>query len=63
MYFHEQKALYFGSNFTEVYKGPIDNKSVLVQVMAWHRTGDKPLPEAMLAEFTDAYMRYQGKMS
>ena len=29
-------------------KGPIDNKPVLVQVMAWHRTGDKPLPELML---------------
>ena len=24
-------------------KDPIDNKSVMVQVMAWHRTGDKPL--------------------
>ena len=37
-------------------KGPIDNKLALVQVMAWHRTGDKPLPEPMLAQFTDAYM-------
>ena len=26
-------------------KGPIDNKSSLVQVMTWRRTGDKPLPE------------------
>ena len=24
---------------------PIDNKPALVQVMAWCRTGDKPLPE------------------
>ena len=39
-------------------KGPIDNKSALVQVMAWHRTGDKPLPEPMLTQFTDAYMRH-----
>ena len=38
-------------------KGPIDNKSALVQVMAWRRTGDKPLPEAMMTQFTDAYMR------
>ena len=37
-------------------KGPIDNKSALVQVMAWRRTGDKPLPEPMLTQFTDAYM-------
>ena len=26
-------------------KVPIDNKSPLVPVMAWHRKGDKPLPE------------------
>ena len=35
-------------------KGPIDYKSALVQVMAWHRTGEKPLPESMLTQFTDA---------
>ena len=38
-------------------KGPIDNKSELVQVMTWRRTGEKPLPEAILTQFTDAYMR------
>ena len=32
------------------------NKPALVQVMAWRQTGDKPLPEAMLTQFTDAYM-------
>ena len=37
---------------------PIDNKSAFVQVMAWHRTGDKPLPEQMMTQFTDAYMRH-----
>ena len=36
----------------------IDNKPALVQVMAWHRIGDKPLPEPMMAQFTDAYMRH-----
>ena len=39
-------------------KGPTDNKSALVQVMAWSRTGDKPLPEPMRTRFTDAYMRH-----
>ena len=29
-------------------RSPIDNKTALVQVMAWHRIGDKPLPEPML---------------
>ena len=32
-----------------VSKGPIDNKSSLVQVMAWRRAGDKPLFEPMVA--------------
>ena len=35
---------------------PIDNKPALVQVMAWRQTGDKPLPETMLTQFTEAYM-------
>ena len=34
----------------------IDNKSVLVQVMTWCRTGSKPLPEPMLTWFTDTYI-------
>ena len=38
-------------------KGPIDNKSTLVQVMAWCRICDKPLIEPMLTQFTDAYIR------
>ena len=37
---------------------PIDKKAALVQVMAWRRTGGKPLPESMLTQFTDAYMRH-----
>ena len=34
-------------------KGPIDNKSALVQVMAWCLFSAKPLPEPMLTQFTD----------
>ena len=44
-------------------KGQIDNESALVQVMAWHWTGDKPLTEPMLTWFTDAHMWHQGEMS
>ena len=29
-------------------KGPINNISALVQIMAWRRSGDKPLSEAMV---------------
>ena len=42
-------------------KGPIDYNSALVQVVAWHRTGEKPLPESMLTQFTDAYTALGGK--
>ena len=44
-------------------KGTFDNKPALVQVMAWRRTGDKPLPEIVLTQFTDAHMRHQWEMS
>ena len=39
-------------------RSPIENKSALVQVMAWRRTGDKPLPEPMMTQFTYTYMRH-----
>ena len=34
-------------------KGPIDNRSALVQIMAWRRTGDKPLPGPMLTQLNE----------
>ena len=46
-----------------VARSPIDNKPSFVRVMAWHRIGVKPLPEPMMAQFTDAYLRHNGEMS
>ena len=43
-----QISLKFGS------KGSNDNNSALIEIMAWHRIGDKPLPEPMMSEFMDA---------
>ena len=40
-----------------VHKSPIDNWA-LAQVMARSQTGDKPLPEPMMTQLTDAYMRH-----
>ena len=37
-------------------RDPIDNKSSLVQVMAWRRIGDKPLHEPMTTQFNDTYI-------
>ena len=39
-------------------KGPIDNKSALVQVMAWCLLDAKPLLEPMETQFTDTYMQH-----
>ena len=39
-------------------RSPIDNKPALVQAMAWCRAGDKPLPEPVLAQFLDVYIRH-----
>ena len=36
--------------------GPIDNKRASVQVIAWRQIGDKPLPEQMLIQVTEAYI-------
>ena len=37
-------------------RSPIYNKSALVQVVACHLFGARPLPEPMLTKFADAYM-------
>ena len=44
-------------------KGPIDNIPALFQMMAWCQSGAKPLSEAMMTKFTDAYMRHSASMS
>ena len=41
-------------------RSPIGNKPALVQVMAWHQTGDKPLPEPMMIQYTDVYASLGG---
>ena len=61
IHFREWNPIQMSPKF--VPRSPIDNKPALVQVMAWRRTGDKPLHESMLAQFPDAYMRHWGEMS
>ena len=46
-----------------IVRNPIGNKPALVHVMAWRLAGDKPLPELMLIQFTEAYMQHKGEMS
>ena len=55
--FSRMKSFVFPFNVTDFFpNGPIDNYSVLFKVMAWRRTGDKPLPQPLLTQFTDVYM-------
>ena len=35
-------------SLTFVPKIPVNNNSALVRIMAWHRSGDKPLSEPMI---------------
>ena len=56
IFFNENARISIQISLKFVPNGPIDNKSALVQVMAWHRTGDRSLPEPMLTQFIDAYM-------
>ena len=43
--------------------GPFNNIPALVQIMAWRRSGDKPLSEPMMAYIANAYMRHSASMS
>ena len=58
IFLSENNRLLIRISLKFVSRSPIDNKPALVQVMAWGRTGDKPLPESILTQFTDAYMRH-----
>ena len=55
IFFNENVCISIKISLKFVLKGPI-YKSALVQLMAWGRTGDKPLPGPMIGQFSDAYM-------
>ena len=54
IYLNENDRITFQISLKFVPRSLIDNKPALVQVMAWRRTGDKPLPEPVLTQNTDA---------
>ena len=56
IFFNENDKIPIQISLKFIPRRPIDNKPALVQVMAWRRIGDKPLPEPTMAQFTDAYM-------
>ena len=48
IFFNENVWISIKFSLNLIPKGPIDNNPALVQLMAWHRAGDKPLSEPML---------------
>ena len=48
IFFNENDKILIRISLKFVPSSPIDNKPALVQVMAWHRTDAKPLPQLML---------------
>ena len=58
IFLNENDRIHIQISLKSIPRSRIDNKPALVQVMAWHRIGAKPLPELMITQFTDAYMRH-----
>ena len=56
-FFNEHVWISIKISLKFVPKGPIDNNLMLVHVLAWCRTGEKPFPNQMLTQVT-AYMRH-----
>ena len=44
-------------------RGQINNITALVEIMAWCRSGNEPLCQPMMAQFTYAYMRHSTSLS
>ena len=56
--FFQWILLYFNSNHSDWG----DNTSAFTGFVAWRRTGNKPLPEPMMNQFTDPCMRHQASI-
>ena len=52
MFFNENVWIPFKISLKFLPKGPINNIPALVQIMAWRRSGDKPLSEPMMVRLT-----------
>ena len=48
IFFNENCCISIKFSLKYVRKGPIDNNPALVQIMAWRRSGDRPLSEPMM---------------
>ena len=62
IFFNENVCISIEISLKFVPKGPIDNIPALVQIMAWHRPGAKPLSEPMMVRLP-TLMRHSASMS
>ena len=58
IFLNENNKILIKISLKLVPRSPIDNNPALVQVMAWHQIGAKPLSEPMMIQFTDEYIRH-----
>ena len=64
IFFNGKVRIAIKISLVHVPKGPIDNKPLLVQIMAWRDTlGNMPLSQPNMVYSTDAYMHHSTKMS
>ena len=56
IYLNENERIPIQISLKFVPKIAVDNKTALVQVMAWRLFDGKPLHESMITQFTDSYM-------
>ena len=49
IFLNENCSILIQISLKYVHKGPIDNNTALVQIMAWHLTGNKHLSEPTMA--------------
>ena len=61
IFFNENVWISIKISLTFVPKGPINNNTALVQIMACRLFGDKPLSEPMMVWFIGAYMHHSAR--
>ena len=55
--------MYVDGNFIEVIpRGWIDKMLVLFPVMTYYQTGNNPLPETVMSQFSVIYMHHQASL-
>ena len=61
--FSRRQFLEWKTSLKYIPNGPVNNYSSLVEMMAWRRSGDKPLSQPMIVYLTGGYRRHSASMS